>query len=296
MTIERRRIALATGVALDVTLAGDHGDPLIFLHGFPESARTWRHQIAALAPDHRIAAPDQRGYARSDKPEGIAAYAVDAIVGDLLALADTLGFDRFTLIGHDWGGAMAWAAALRHPDRIGRLAIANAPHPLLFQRALIDDPAQRAASQYMRAFRDPGMAGHIQAMGLEAFFDKSFAPHIDLDRLGDERGIYLDQWTQPGAIEAMLNWYRATPMLVPATGETVARPGWIDQPFPRLAMPVLVIWGMRDRALLSAQLDGLNALIDDLTIARVPDAGHFVPWEAPDAVTSALRAFLKRPH
>lgn len=294
MTLAVRRIALPTGVSLDVTLGGDLGPPLIFLHGFPESARTWRHQLAALAPDHRVAAPDQRGFARSDKPDGVAAYAVDAVIGDLLALADTLGFERFTLVGHDWGGAMAWVAALRHPDRIARLAIVNAPHPLLFQRALIDDSAQRAASQYMRAFRDPGMADHIRAMGLETFLDKSFAPHVDLASLGAERAIYLDQWAQPGAIEAMLNWYRATPIVVPAIEESVDRPQWIDQPFPRLAMPVLVIWGMRDRALLPVLLEGLDPLIDDLTVVPVPDAGHFVPWEAADAVTAALRDFLDR--
>jgi pimeloyl-ACP methyl ester carboxylesterase len=288
-----RRITLPTGVALDVAVGGPPGvDPIIFLHGFPESHRTWRHQMAALAADHHVVAPDQRGFARSSKPADVADYATARIVADLIALADALDIDRFTLAGHDWGGAVAWAAALGHPDRVGRLVIANAPHPQIFQRSLFDDPDQRAASQYMRAFRDPGMEGRIAQMGLSRFFDTSFAPHVAPGAIDvDERALYLDQWSQPGAMTAMLNWYRASAIVVPAMGESSPRPAFIDAPFPRLAMPVLVVWGVRDRALLPCQLDGLDALVDDLTLVRI-DAGHFVPWEAPDAVTTAMRDFL----
>ncbi|WP_380873846.1 epoxide hydrolase [Sphingomonas sp. DBB INV C78] len=286
------RFALPTGVELDVTLGGA-GDPILFLHGFPESARTWRHQMADLATDHFVAAADQRGFVRSSKPPAVEDYAVEHIVADLVALADALGVGRFTLVGHDWGGAAAWAAALRHPDRIARLVICNAPHPLIFQRTLIDDPAQRAASQYMRAFRDPGMEVRLAEMGLATFFAKTFASHLPEGAIGPgEREIYLDQWSQPGALTAMLNWYRASKILVPAVDEDVARPEWIDRPFPRLAMPTLVIWGMRDKALLPCQLDGLEDAVPDLRIVAVADAGHFVPWEKPAAVTAAIRAFL----
>ncbi|MDX3885040.1 MAG: alpha/beta hydrolase [Sphingomonas sp.] len=292
--LRRQRFALPTGVELDVTLGGEgKGDPLVFLHGFPESARTWRHQMADLAADHAVAAPDQRGFARSSKPAALADYAVEHVVADLLALADALGFARFTLIGHDWGGAAAWAAALRHPDRIARLVIANAPHPLIFQKSLIDDSAQRAASQYMLAFRDPGMEARVAEMGIEAFFDKSFAAHVQAGAIdAGERAIYLDQWRQPGALTGMLNWYRASRIVVPAIGETVGRPDWIDAPFPPLAMPALVIWGMRDKALLPCQIEGFGPLVPDLSIVPIEDAGHFVPWERPAAVTAAIRAFL----
>ena len=292
-TFDLTRIALPTGVALDVAIAGDPAaPPILLLHGFPESHRTWRHQIADLARDHYVVAPDQRGFARSSKPEGVANYTPDKPVGDLIALAEHLGIGAFTLVGHDWGGAIAWMAALNNPQRIARLIIVNAPHPLVFQRTVLDDPAQRDASQYIRAFRNPDFEKFVDRIGVGGFFDTSFAKHADSALLAPERAAYLDEWSQPGAMTAMLNWYRASTILVPETGETGERPAWIDAPFPPVPQPTLVIWGMRDKALLPCQLDGLDALVPDLAIVRIEDAGHFVPWEKPEAVTAAIRAWL----
>lgn len=289
------RVPLSTGVELDVEVAGEPGAPvMICLHGFPESHRTWRHQVAAFARDHHVIAPDQRGYARSDKPEGVEAYTADRIVADLMALADHFGAGRFTLVAHDWGGAVAWLAALRHPDRIARLVILNAPHPLIFQRSLFDDPQQRAGSQYIRSFRDPGLEGRIEAMGLDRFFDGSFAPHVDAAAVAGEREAYLDEWRQPGALTGMLNWYRASQIVVPAMDEDAERPGWIDGPFPAIRVPTLVIWGMRDKALQPVQLEGLDVLIDEVTVVRIEGAGHFVPWEQPEAVNAAMREWLAK--
>lgn len=294
MDLHNRRIALSTGVTLNVRLGGS-GEPLIFLHGFPESHRTWRHQLAALAAEYFVVAPDQRGFAASDKPEGVEQYEAEAVVADLMALADSLEVDRFTLIGHDWGGAAAWLAALRHPLRIERLAIVNAPHPLIFQKSLIEDEEQRAASQYMNAFRSPLMETAVKAMGLERFFKKSFSGHVDLDKIPDEeRAAYLRDWGREGALTAMFNWYRASKIEVPEPGERADLPLWTRMPFPKLAMPVLVVWAMKDKALLPVQLDGLDDLVNDLRLVRVEDAGHFVPWEKPEAVTEALRDFLRR--
>lgn len=290
---ELNRIALPTGVELDVATAGDPAAPaIILLHGFPESHRTWRHQIPELAKTHFVIAPDQRGFARSSKPEGVENYTPDKPVGDLLALATHFGKERFVLVGHDWGGAIAWMAALQHPDRIERLIIVNAPHPFVFQKSLYDDMDQRAASQYIRAFRNPALDAQIAAMGVDRFFDTSFAKHVDPDLVAPERAAYLDEWSQPGAIPAMLNWYRASAIVVPAMDETPERPAFLDASFPPLRMPVLVIWGMRDAALLPVQLDGLDALIPDLTLVKV-DAGHFVPWEKPQPVTEAIRDWLR---
>jgi len=293
-TLTTTRIALSTGVTLAVESGGpDDGEAILFLHGFPESRRTWRAVLPALAGEFRVIAPDQRGFADSDKPEGVDQYRTDRILEDLIALADALGLKRFTLVGHDWGGAVAWLAALRYPDRIGRLIIVNSPHPLIFQKSLIEDGAQRAASQYMNAFRNPAMEQGIARMGMEAFYEKTFGSHADLGLIpAEERQAYLDQWSAPGALTAMFNWYRASEMIVPAPGEAAEAPAWMRAPFPPLAMPTLVIWGLKDKALLPVQLDGLAELVPDLRLALNPDAGHFIPWEDPDFVAGAIRDFM----
>ena len=291
--LRRERFALPTGVELDVMLGGPEDAPAIFfLHGFPESSRTWRHQMVDLAKDYRVIAPDQRGFARSSKPEGVENYTHDKPVGDLFALADALGVETFTLVGHDWGGAIAWAAAMKHPDRVTRLAIVNAPHPFIFQKSVFDDMGQREASQYIRAFRMPGMADYFDAKP-DKLFDKTFGHSgVGPETSAMERALYLDEWKQPGAIAAMLNWYRGSALIVPAMDESPERPAYLDAPFPALKTPTLVVWGMGDKALTPSQLVGLEDLVADLTLVKIEDAGHFVTWEKPEAVTAALRAFL----
>lgn len=294
MNLTEAPIALSTGVTLNVQTGGVRGgEAIVFLHGFPESHRTWRAVAPALAQDHFVVAPDQRGFGASDKPKGVEAYATDRILEDLIALADALELERFTLVGHDWGGAVAWLAALRHPDRLKRLVIVNSPHPLVFQKSLIEDEAQRAASQYMNAFRNPAMEQGIAAMGLETFFDKSFGGHTDLAAIPpEERAHYLADWSRPGALTAMLNWYRASGIVVPAPGEAAELPAWTKAPFPSITMPTLVIWGLKDKALLPVQLDGLYELVDDITLSATADAGHFIPWEHPDFVIAEIRDFI----
>lgn len=286
------RIPLPTGVELDVATAGDPAAPaMILLHGFPESHRTWRHQIPALAERFFVIAPDQRGFARSSKPEGVENYTADKPIADCLALADHFGKERFTLVGHDWGGAIAWMAALQHPHRVERLIIVNAPHPFVFQKSLFDDMAQRKASQYIHLFRDTRIDQGLTGAGLEKFFGSTFATHLTTAIAGKDKAAYLDEWSQPGAMTAMLNWYRASAIIVPAPDETPDRPAFLDAPFPPVTQPTLVIWGTGDKALLPVQLDGLAALVPDLTVVKI-DAGHFVTWEKPDEVTGAMLGWL----
>ena len=292
--IEQRKVELSTGIAMNVALAGpEDAPPVILVHGFPESHRTWRDLVPLLSDKLRLVMPDLRGFGDSDRPQDVADYATDTLVTDIFALADALGIEHFALVGHDWGGAIAWAAALRGNPRIERLAIVNSPHPLIFQKSLIEDEPQRAASQYIRAFRNPGMEAGIEAMGFDTFFDKSFAKHADLSLIpASERQIYIDQWSRPGALTAMLNWYRASQVAVPAMGEAAAMPAWVERGVPKIHIPVRVIWGMEDKALLPIQLKGIGEVGDDVQLFPLKGVGHFAPWEAPARVTDALRPFL----
>ena len=291
---EIRRIPLSTGVTLNVALAGDRSKPaVVLLHGFPESHRTWREIAPRLEGDFFLVMPDQRGFAGSDRPQDVEAYEADKLIDDIFALAEALGLERFALVGHDWGGAISWPAALRGDPRLTRLAIINAPHPVIFQKSLIEDSDQRAASQYISAFRSRMFEKAAEGMGYDALFEKSFSRHVDLAIIPEaERRQYIADWSQPGGLTAMLNWYRASKMMVPPPGVTLPLPQWLLGAFPKVEVPTLVIWGMRDQALLPLQLEGLDRLVTDLEIARIPDAGHFVPWEAPDAVVKVLRPFL----
>lgn len=291
---EFRRVPLSTGVTLNVAMAGDPENPaVVLLHGFPESHRTWREVAPRLQDRFFLVMPDQRGFAGSDLPQDVEDYGTDKLIDDLFALADALSLQQFALVGHDWGGAIAWGAALRGDPRLTRLAIVNAPHPVVFQKSLIEDEDQRAASQYITAFRTPGFEKAVEAMGFEEFFEKTFARHTDVAKIPErEKSQYIADWSQPGAFNAMLNWYRAAKVVVPPPGVTVALPDWLLGAFPTVKIPTLVIWGMKDAALLPVQLEGLDRLVDDLTIVRLPDASHFTPWEAPDRVAATLEPFL----
>ena len=291
---EFRKVALTTGVTLNVGISGDPSLPAaILLHGFPESHRTWREVAPRLQDRFRLIMPDQRGYAGSERPQEIEEYKTGKLVDDVFALADALGVESFALVGHDWGGAVSWAAARRGDKRLQRLVIVNSPHPFIFQKSLIEDSDQRAASQYMNAFKEPGIEAYIESKGWDWFFDRTFGGHVDLALIPEaEKRQYIADWSQPGALTAMLNWYRAAPIMVPPPGVTIPLPDALLRLAKRIVLPTLVIWGMRDKALLPVQLEGLEEVVADLSVVRVADAGHFVPWEAPDAVAGALAHFL----
>jgi pimeloyl-ACP methyl ester carboxylesterase len=291
---EIRRVPLKTGVTLNVAIAGDPSNPpVVMLHGFPESHRTWREVARRLKYDFYLVMPDQRGFAGSDRPQEVDAYKTETLVDDIFALADALALEHFSLVGHDWGGAIAWSAALRDDPRLAQLAIVNAPHPIIFQKSVIESEDQRSASQYINAFRAPGFDALVEAKGFDWFFERTFSGHVDLAKIPEaEKRQYIGEWAQPGTFTAMLNWYRAAKVMVPRPGLTVPLPDWLLRAFPNVTVPTLVIWGMKDSALLPLQLDGLDKLVDDLTVKRLPDAGHFAPWEAGDQVAEALRPFL----
>ena len=164
---------------------------------------------------------------------------------------------------------------------------------MIFQKSLIENENQRLASQYIIAFRTLGFEKAVETMGYDEFFEKTFARHTDVTKIPEcEKRQYVADWSQPGAFNAMLNWYRASKLVVPPPGVTVPLPDWLLGAFPSVKIPTLVIWGMKDAALLPSQLDGLDRLVDELTIVRLPGVGHFAPWEAGDEVAAALEPFL----
>lgn len=300
--MDHKRLTLSTGVELDVYTAGNPTNPaIIFLHGFPESHRTWRHQIAAFSDDYFCIAPDQRGYRGSSKPKEVEAYTADKLTADIFAVGDALGVNDFIIAGHDWGGAIAWSVALNgqvggfNPawaDRVSRAVIANAPHPYIFQRLLINNMEQRASSQYIREFRDPANDAVLQEHGLTGLLLKTIKWDKPSAMEPEERAALLADWQDRDTGFAMINWYRASGLVVPAMDEVAEIPPFAAGAFPKLNIPTLVIWAMEDLALPSSNLDGIEDLVPDVEIVQVPDCGHFVIWEQPEAVNMAMRKFL----
>ena len=298
MPLQQKRVVLVNGIELDVVDEGPRDAPvLIFLHGFPESHRTWRNQIPHFSGRFRCIAPDQRGYRGSSKPQEVEAFTPDKLVGDVFLLADALGVETFTIVGHDWGGAIAWGVAYggMANGRVTRAIIANAPHPVLFPKLLYTNRQQREASQYFTTFRDPANDALVREHGLGPLLMKAFEGQVMARVEEDEAAAMLKDWSDPDAAFGMLNYYRASPMTVPPPDAPYVLPeDYQPYPLPTLAIPTLVIWAMDDEALPSANLDGLDQMVADPEVVQVPDCGHFVQWEAPEAFNAAADAFLGR--
>lgn len=272
------------------------GRLIVFAHGFPEFWYAWRKQLEDFGRDHQAVAPDLRGYNLSSKPEGVEQYRVRHLIEDLRALAAHLEAAQFTLVAHDWGGAVAWAFALAYPELLEKLVIINAPHPGVFARLLHSDPAQQQASQYMRMFCTPE-AEEILSRNEYQFLTDIVLAHGLKHGYFDEtdRSAYLEAWSQPGALTGGLNYYRAARMLPPPPGTPPALSDLVlDTPALTVRVPTLVIWGERDAALTTANLDGLDQFVPDLTIRPVPDANHWVVHQKPALVNGYIREFLAR--
>ncbi len=274
---------------------GDERAPLLLLlHGFPEGWFAWRELMPAFARRFHVVAPDLRGYGRSDKPQGIEAYRVRELVADLDRLVDALGHERCALVGHDWGGVLAWAFALAHPGRIERLVVLNAPHPVPFARALASDVRQQAASAYMNWLRRPG-SEDVLARDDFARLDAMLASMGGADWLdARSRAEYHAAWRTPGALAAAVNYYRASPLHPPGDADDIdARPApELDPAHFIVNVPTLVLWGERDRALLPSLLEGLDRLVPQLRVVRLREATHWLVHEAPEDVGREIAAFV----
>ena len=274
------------GVSLHVAVAGPQDGPLtILLHGFPEFWYGWKSQISTIAgAGFRVLAPDQRGYNLSDKPPGLENYNLDALADDVIALIDASGREKATIVGHDWGGIIAWWTAIRHPSRVERLAILNAPHPdFLIHKTFLKRPSQLLKSWYVLMFQLPWLpeAGFRRDRGksLGESLRKSSRPGTFSDAdLAEYRGA----WMQPGALTGMINYYRA------ALRAERSRP--IDV---RIHVPTLIIWGTEDAFINREFAETALAFCDQGRLVYIEGATHWVHHEESEKVGQILLEFLQ---
>jgi epoxide hydrolase 4 len=261
------------GVKLHYVTAGK-GPLIVLLHGFPDFWYTWRDQMPALAKHGQVVALDLRGYNKSDQPKGVENYAMDKLVGDVAAVLKHFKKNKATIVGHDWGGAIAWTFAMTHPDQTERLIILNLPHPKGLMRELANNPKQQKASEYARVFQKPGAEKALMPEFL-AFWVKE----------PEARKKYVEALRR-SSMEGMLNYYKANYPKEPYKD---------DKEFPPVKCPVLMIHGLQDQYLLPGALnDNWRWVEKDFTLVTVPNAGHFVHRDAPELVTGTMVRWLTR--
>jgi pimeloyl-ACP methyl ester carboxylesterase len=263
---------------------GKKEDPLlVMVHGFPDFWYSWRAQMPALAKHFHVVAIDQRGYNLSGQPNGVENYTTDKLVGDLVAVIKHFGPRKAVIVGHDWGGLVAWMFAMTHPELTDRLIVLNLPHPRGFLRELATNPNQQRNSQYARDFQKPDAAKQIPIERLTSWVKDAEA-----------RKAYLAAFKR-SSLEGMLNYYKANYPRMPASVATNAgaKPAMPD--FPPVKCSVLLIHGLKDQALLAGALNDTWKWVDkDLTLLTIPDADHFVQQDAADLVTRTMVGWLNR--
>jgi len=283
----RTRQIEANGLSFTIDELGEGDAVALFLHGFPECRLSWRAQLPALAArGWRAVAPDLRGYGQSSRPKAREAYHLDHLVADAAALFDALGARRRLLIAHDWGAVIAWVFAMERARPLDGLVIMNVPHPAVYLAHLRRSPRQWARSWYVAFFQLPGLpealltADHARAIG-----DSFTRTAIDASCFTPEMiAHYRDNACIPGAMTAMINYYRAN---------TTAMARWGPGKAPTIEVPTLIEWGERDPFLGVELLDGHAALVRDLTIERFPNVAHWVQQEDAEGVNRALTQWMR---
>lgn len=287
----RHDYASVNGVRLHYAHAGQ-GPLILFLHGFPEFWYCWKSQLEDLGRDHLAVAPDMRGFNLSDRPAGVKQYKARILVEDVRQLAERLGQGKFVLVAHDWGGAVAWAYAMAHPHTLRKLVIVNSPHPVPFARELAHNPAQDEASQYMNLLRSDKAERVLAQNNYERLVNMTLEGWGKGAIDAAEKALYVEAWSQPGALTGSLNYYRASPLYPPTGDDPGARALKLEPADFMVHVPTLVVWGMRDKALLPGNLDGLQDCVPDLRIERLPEASHWVMHEEPARLNRLIREFI----
>jgi pimeloyl-ACP methyl ester carboxylesterase len=278
-----RHVSIATnGINLHAVEAGDSSGPLaLFLHGFPEFWFAWKNHITPLVQaGFRVVALDQRGYNLSDRPPGVLSYTLDKLRADIIGALDTLGAEQAMLIAHDWGGHVAWSVAQKHPSRIRKLVILNVGHPVVMIRNILLNPRQLKKSWYAFALQIPLIPECLLRQNNFARLRKAMAWNGDRGPISEEdTRAYLQAWSRRGALSSMIAWYRSMPF---------SWPGWQK---PRITVPTLVLWGMRDPFLDKRISEESIALCERGSIVYL-DATHWVHHEQYAAVRDHIREFL----
>jgi pimeloyl-ACP methyl ester carboxylesterase len=291
--VEVHSLKVADGVWLEVLAQGPKNAPgLLFLHGFPEGAFIWEPMLRRFASRYRCVAPNLRGFAGSSAPAGVDAYRARHLVADVAALVEQIGAPLDALVAHDWGGAVAWSFAARHPDALERLVIVNSPHPATFLRELQHNPAQQAASAYMRFLCRPD----AEALLAENDFARMWPFFTNMGAAGgwltDEvKERYRQVWRQ--GLTGGCNYYRASPLKPPTADDRSLMELRLPAEAVSVGVPTTVIWAERDTALLPSLLDGLEAFVPRLRIRRVPDATHWIVHEQPGLVGDEIERSLR---
>ncbi|CAD0185103.1 Arylesterase [Ruegeria sp. THAF57] len=271
------------------------GDPslpvMLMLHGFPEYGGAWGDLAPHLSEHFHCIAPDQRGFGQSWAPEGTDHYALSKLVSDMAALIEDIGAP-VCVLGHDWGAAVAYGLAMFRPELVSKLIIANGVHPVPFQRALAEGGAQSKASQYINDLRDPNAAQRFSA---DDFFllERFFRRGMGVDWLSDEQmQDYRTEWARPGRLDAMLNWYRASPLIVADPDKPLT--DLPDLPLDRLMIkcPHLLLWGPEDTALLPESTAGLEDFAPDLTRIDIPGADHWLHHQRPEVLAQEIKNWM----
>lgn len=288
--------AAVNGIRLHYVSCGAPTQPLmLFVHGFPEFWYAWHQQLQEFSRGYHAVALDLRGFNLSDKPADVKAYRSKYLVEDLRQLILALGHRSCILVAHDWGGAAAWNLATEHPQMIDKLVIINSPHPVTFARALRQHPGQIAASQYMLLFRDAKAERVMSENNFErlaSMFGEMAGGQQVLT--GEEQALYRQAWSQPGALTGGLNYYRATPLYPPTPGgDPGAAALDLDPAQFMVRVPTLILWGERDIALLPVLLDGIEQVVPDVQIQRIPEGSHWVVHEFPERINAAIRHFAE---
>jgi pimeloyl-ACP methyl ester carboxylesterase len=275
------------GIKLHVVMAGPKdGQPVFLLHGFPEFWRGWSHQIEPLAEaGYRVIVPDQRGYNLSDKPKGVKAYTLDKLANDILGLMDALGYEKANLIGHDWGAVVAWAFAIWYPERLHKLGILNVPHPTVMMNFLRrGDPEQLRRSWYVFAFQIPWLPEYFLRVNDWRNAVRVLRGSGKIHTFTNEDiAEYKKAWSQPGAMIAMINWYRAIGRHRPKMPQG-----------SRVKAPTLMMWGMQDVALSHRMARPSMDYCEDGKLVYFEDATHWVQHDEAEAVNQLLIEFLSK--